>query len=170
MANTLKFTGDSYGYVDNSEHVDLVNAAWNIDSSHIVAIYDLEEGIGANHIPQSIRDKYGIAPTPDIVVPAAAIVVNDPSFEGYYYSGEILYLINTNLWINLNDTEEVLIGDIKDLGTTTDLLINAMAGKPGNGVVDLGDLNKLGYTVMYMAGDGELFWRASNTTPYVPAP
>ena len=128
----------------------------------------MEEGIYDEIIPQSIRDKYEIT-TPEgyIVCPATAIVVNDPNFQGWDYRGEILYLINTNLWIDLYDEEEVLVGDIKDLGATTDLLINAMAGKPGNGVVDLGDLNKLGYTVMYMAGNGDLFWRADNTTPYV---
>jgi len=170
MANTLKFTCDSYGYIDEIDHVDLVNAAWNIDSSHIVAIYDMEEGILDANIPQSIRDKYEISASSAVVCPATAIVVNDPNFNGYDYPGEILYLINTNLWIDLYDNEEVLVGDIKDLGATTDLLINAMAGKPGNGVVDLGDLNKLGYTVMYMAGNGELFWRADNTTPYILEP
>lgn len=168
MANTLKFKCESYGYLDGIDHVSLVDASWNINADSIVAIYDLEEGVTADNIPASIREKYEIPFSEDIVCPATAITVNDTNFEGYYYPGEILYVINTNLWIDLYDNEEVLVGNIKDLGATTDLLINALAAKPGNGVVDLGDLNKLGYTVMYMAGEGELFWRTDSTDSYDP--
>lgn len=170
MANTLKFKCESYGYLDSTDHVSLVDASWNINADSIVAIYDMEQGIDVDSIPASIREKYEIPYSNDIVCPATAITVNDTNFFGYDYPGEIIYVINTNLWIDLYDNEEVLVGDIKDLGATTDLLINALAAKPGNGIVDLGDLNKLGYTVMYMAGQGDLFWRTSETEPYDTTP
>ena len=167
MGNTIKFTCDSYGYIDSVDHVDLTNASWNLKADDIVMVRDYEEGIESELIPASIRDKYEIPPGSDIYCPVTVITINDTSFEGYTgYYGDVFYLINTNIWVDLED-EAVLVGDIKDATKTTELIVNAITARPGNGVVDLGDLNKLGYTFMYMANVNDLYWRIDDTSPYI---
>tara|TARA_B110000503_G_C6983492_1_gene344271 strand:- start:175 stop:675 length:501 start_codon:yes stop_codon:yes gene_type:complete len=164
MGNTIKFTCDSYGYIDTIDHVALTDASWNLKADDVVMVRDYEDGIESRRIPASIRDKYGIASSSYIFCPLTVITINDVSFEGYTgYSGDVFYLINTNLWV---EDETVLVGDLNDATKTTELIVNAITARPG-GVVDLGDLNKLGYTFMYMANDNDLYWRIDDTTPYI---
>ena len=170
MGNTIKFTCDSYGYLDNLEHVALTNASWNIKADDIITVADCISGITANNIPASIRDAYEIPASGDIVCPGTGIMIKDPTILGYENIGEVFYLINTNIWIDLWNTQTVLVGDINDATKTTELIVNAMTAKPGNGVIDLGDLNKLGYTFMYMASnsnESNLYWRIDDTSPYI---
>lgn len=168
MGNTIKFTCDSYGYLDEFEHVALTNASWNLKADDIVMVRDYEEGIPTEIIPASIRDKYEIPSSNNIYCPVTAITINDTSFEGWNgYIGDTFFLINTNIWVDIYDTQTVLVGDIKDATKTTELIVNAITARPGNGVVDLGDLNKLGYTFGYMANVNNLYWRIDDVSPYI---
>lgn len=173
MGNTIKFTCDSYGYLDALQHVTLTNASWNLKTDDIITVADCISGITADTIPASIRTKYGIARSSDIVCPGTGIMIKDPTILGYENVGEVFYLINTNVWVDLWNTQTVLAGDIKDATKTTELILNAMTAKPGNGVIDLGDLNKLGYTFMYMASnsnESNLYWRIDGVTNYNTLP
>jgi len=189
MAKTIKFKCDTFGFLPETAAAGPIPAnpdsytldgklEWNFNTSDIVMIGDENEGYPGEYVPVEYLEKYNVPPgeydLSDIVFPAAKITSNDimwltglPTSDsdlGVYHQ-----LVNLNLGINVED-ERIEFGDIKEATKATEMLANALAAKPGAGIIDLGDLEKLGYVLVYSlftsyprATDGGL-------TPFNPEP